>query len=67
MREDAAGKARRLLAEGRVYVVRIDGAHVDAVVRGASAELYHVRHDGDEWSCTCPAVGPRCSHVPSGS
>jgi uncharacterized Zn finger protein len=65
MREDAATKARRLLAEGRCYVVRVSGDHVDAVIRG-DTELHHIRHDGGSWGCTCPAgnIGSRrCSHI----
>lgn len=46
MRKDAATKARRLLAEGRCYVVRVVGDHVDSVVRGDSGSMYHLRFDG---------------------
>ena len=61
MRENAEVKSRRLLVEGRVYVVRVSGAHVDAVVRG-DTELHHVCYDGGAWSCTCAAV-THCSHI----
>ena len=55
-------KARRLLGEGRVVITRVDGRHVDAVVRGDSAELYSVSHHSGSWACDCAALG-RCSHV----
>lgn len=62
MREDAATKARRLLAEGRVIVTHVDGRDVSAIVRGDSAELYSVTHRSGSWACDCAALG-RCSHV----
>lgn len=62
MREDAASKARRLLAEGRVIVTRVDGREVSAIVRGDSAEFYSVTHRSGLWTCDCFALG-RCSHV----
>jgi hypothetical protein len=61
-RENAAGKARRLLAEGRVVVTRVEGTHIDATVRGDTAAFYSVRHRSGSWSCSCPSVG-RCSHL----
>jgi uncharacterized Zn finger protein len=61
MRENAHDKARRLLAEGRVVISRVEGTHIDATIRGDSASFYSVRHRSGSWSCTCPALGP-CSH-----
>ena len=62
-REDAAAKARRLLAEGRCTVRTITDTEIVAVVRGDSAIVYTTRYDDPSgWSCTCEAVG-RCSHV----
>ena len=61
-RENAAAKARRLLAEGRVIVTRVDGREVDAIVRGDSAEFYSVTHRPGSWACDCAALG-RCSHI----
>lgn len=63
MREDARTKARRLLAEGRVLLVRVVDRDVDAVVRGDSAAFYRVTHHAGSWSCSCPAVGTLCSHT----
>jgi uncharacterized Zn finger protein len=61
-RETTAAKGRRYLAEGRVTVVRVDGAVADALVHGDTGE-HHVGHDPARgWHCTCPARG-RCSHV----
>jgi uncharacterized Zn finger protein len=64
MRETAALKARRLLCEGRVTVLRVDGDVVEATVRGDSAAVYRVGHDPARgWRCDCPAYRPACSHV----
>jgi uncharacterized Zn finger protein len=65
-RENAAAKARRLLAEGRVRVVDVDvhAGTVAAEVRGDSGFTYSVGHgEGGRWSCPCEALGSRCSHV----
>jgi hypothetical protein len=62
MRENAATKARRLLAEGRLIVTRVDGRDVSAIVRGDSAGIYSVTHRSGSWACDCPTLG-RCSHV----
>ena len=59
--ESVTAKAARLLTEGRVLVVRVDGELADAAVYG-DAGTYHVSHDPAGWRCTCPARG-RCSHV----
>lgn len=61
-RENAASKARRYLAEGRIVVERVDARSVVAVARG-DGERHHVtwRRSGG-WSCTCPARG-RCCHL----
>jgi uncharacterized Zn finger protein len=61
-RESAATKARRLLAEGRVRITRVEALRVGAVVRGDSAGLYAVAFHRGRWSCTCEARG-RCSHI----
>jgi uncharacterized Zn finger protein len=61
-RENAATKARRLLAEGRLDVRYRQGRDVRATVRGDSAEVYSVGHEPGRWWCTCPALGA-CSHL----
>jgi hypothetical protein len=62
-RENAAAKARRLLAEGRVTIIRVDGSQVDALVRGDSAQNYLVQHRPGWWTCPCDALSTLCSHV----
>lgn len=61
-REDAAAKARRLLAEGRVTVRTITTDQIVAEVRGDSARAYSTRWDPGGWHCDCDALS-RCSHV----
>jgi hypothetical protein len=64
-RENAEGKARRYLAEGRLEVQRVD--HNLAVGRclGDEGDSYSVRWDPERtsWRCNCAAFGPRCAHV----
>ena len=61
-RENAAARARRLLAERRVMIVRVLQASALAYVRGDSGELREV-----SWGprrgrrCSCPAIG-FCAH-----
>lgn len=62
MREDAATKARRLLAEGRLTVRSVTEDIIEASVRGDSALVYVTRWDRGGWTCTCDARS-RCSHV----
>lgn len=52
-RENAATKAERLLASGRVVITHVDGREVDAIVRGDSGALYSVKHLPGQWSCSC--------------
>ena len=63
VRESAATKARRLLTEGRVTITRVDGAEINALVRGDSAGLYLVQHRPGWWTCLCDAISTLCSHV----
>jgi uncharacterized Zn finger protein len=62
VRENRAIKARRLLAEGRVVIDRVQGHHVRAFVRGDSGSYYEVTHDKGTWLCDCVNPGG-CSHV----
>jgi uncharacterized Zn finger protein len=63
-RENAATKAERLLATGRVVITHVDGRHVEAIVRGDSGAVYLVRHLPGQWSCSCTAAPyARCSHL----
>lgn len=63
MRENAATKARRLLTEGRVTITRVDGAEINALVKGDSAGMYLVQHRPGWWTCPCDAISTLCSHV----
>ena len=61
MRESAAAKARRYLAEGRLIVRRVDGPYVLAFVRGDGV-MHRIEAHGEHGTCTCQARG-RCSHL----
>ena len=63
-REDAATKARRLLAEGRITLRHIGDDLVRADVRGDTARIYAVAWSPAGWSCDCDAIS-RCSHIRS--
>lgn len=64
--ENVAQKGRRMVAEGRIEIVRVDvdGGLVVARCRGDSGEIYDLGFDPRrrEWRCTCEARG-RCSHL----
>jgi uncharacterized Zn finger protein len=61
MSENAETKGRRYLTEGRLTILRVDRAGVDAECRGAGA-VYRVSYANGTWSCTCAARGT-CSHL----
>jgi hypothetical protein len=63
-RETRDAKALRLLAEGRLRVVLVDGERIEARVRGSEAE-HSVGHQRGGWWCDCEAArfGRRCSHL----
>lgn len=61
VRENAAAKAVRYLAEGRVSVLHVNGSTVRASVRGSGA-FYETAHDRGQWSCSCPSLRA-CAHV----
>jgi hypothetical protein len=65
MRENADLKARRYLVEARVRILEAheDNRYLTAEVRGDSGRSYVTGYDAGSWTCSCPAVGPRCSHV----
>jgi hypothetical protein len=67
-RESVQTKARRLLAEGRVEVIRRVGGLAIARVRGTAA-VHEVRWQRElGWTCSCDAGAPRrsCSHQVAG-
>lgn len=62
MREAAATKAARYLVEGRVILTGVGADRVAARIRGDGA-VHQVTWRGDKWTCTCPALSDRCSHL----
>lgn len=65
-RESAADKGRRLLAEGRLTVLKIHPTGlIYAQCRGDSAEVYDLGYDPtkSQWRCTCPEMKGKCSHL----
>lgn len=62
MRESAATKANRLLAEGRLIVTSVLPNSVRATCRGAGA-IWHLGFEHGGWFCTCPTRNDRCSHL----
>jgi uncharacterized Zn finger protein len=62
MRETAAVKARRYLAEGRLLVLEVAVDRIAALCRGDTG-LYALGYAAGEWACDCPARSRRCSHL----
>jgi hypothetical protein len=60
VRENALGKGRRYVAEGRLMVRSVTAESARAVCRGDGA-VYQPGFEGGRWFCDCPAFG-RCSH-----
>lgn len=61
-RENAAGKARRYLTEGRVIVQAVRPGAVAATVRG-DGRVYACAFLADSWACSCPALTDQCAHL----
>jgi len=63
-RETLEAKAVRLLAEGRLRVVLVDGQRIEARVLGLGAE-HSIGYQRGGWWCDCEAhrFGRRCSHL----
>lgn len=64
-RETTWEKAHRILVEGRLRVVSVQGNEIRAACKGDSGAIYGVSHtDGDVpfWNCSCPARVD-CSHL----
>jgi len=64
VREDAATKGRRLVAEGRLVLQQLDehAGTAQATCRGDGATWNLGRDEHGLWYCTCPARS-RCSHL----
>jgi uncharacterized Zn finger protein len=63
-RETMIAKAVRLLRDGRLTVLRVDGDHVEAECAGDTG-TYRLGHDPGRpggWWCTCPARRT-CAHL----
>jgi uncharacterized Zn finger protein len=65
--ENAEQKGRRLLTEGRLTILRVI-PELDTYVaecKGDSGANYRLVYDPrfKKWSCSCPALGQRCSHL----
>ena len=61
-REDAAAKAARYLAEGRLAVVEVGAGVVRAYCRG-DGRVYRCGWWRGRWGCSCPALSDRCAHL----
>jgi hypothetical protein len=63
MREDARARGRRLVAEGRLILRRVDETQIRAVCRGDSGELHELGyHPRGGWWCNC-AAWTQCGHL----
>jgi uncharacterized Zn finger protein len=63
-RESARDRGRRLLAEGRLNVRRVDVDQIDATRRGNADLPYSLGWQrGTGWHCSCPAYGHACAHL----
>lgn len=62
MRENAAMKARRLLAEGRLTVLHVGQGEIRASCKGDSGAVHRIAYAEGRWLCSCPALG-FCSHA----
>ena len=68
MTENAEQKGRRLLTEGRLTITMlVQRGTVLAECKGDSGAVYQLKYEPrfKEWSCSCPALGKRCSHLVS--
>lgn len=55
-------KTDRLLLEGRLRVLTVDGNEIAAECRGDSGGIYVLGHHSGRWACSCPARTD-CSHL----
>jgi hypothetical protein len=62
-RENSSSKARRILVEGRLHLVRLDHAGLLALVRDGVRETIAYDARTGRWSCTCERQMTRCAHV----
>lgn len=63
MRENARDRGRRLVAEGRLVLRRVNDVEILAVCRGDSGELHELGyHPGGGFWCDCLAR-TQCGHL----
>jgi uncharacterized Zn finger protein len=62
VRENAASKAVRYLAEGRLTLHHVDDGTIRASCRG-DGEIHEIAWNGGGWSCSCPARSQSCAHL----
>jgi hypothetical protein len=61
--EDARSRGRRLVAEGRLIVRRVNAVEIRALCRGDSGEIYELGYDpSGGWWCDCIAR-TQCGHL----
>jgi hypothetical protein len=61
-RENAAGKARRYLTEGRVILERVSSKVVVASVRG-DGTVHRCAYSDGVWRCSCLVRTDQCAHL----
>lgn len=63
-RETKHEKAMRLLLAGRLRVVKVEAAHIEATCRSDSGRIYQLGFDPlqQRWSCSC-AARVDCAHL----
>lgn len=61
-REGSHDRGRRLLAEARLTVTRVEDDLIDATCRGDSGEIRRLGYRRGQWSCSCPAR-TECAHL----
>ncbi|HEX5937153.1 MAG TPA: hypothetical protein VFZ75_05615 [Actinomycetota bacterium] len=62
-REGARDRGRRLLAEGRLVLRRVDEREIRALCRGDSGDAHELGFLPDAgWYCSC-AARTRCAHL----
>lgn len=62
-RENVRDRGRRLVAECRLVIRRVDDTEIRALCRGDSGAMHEVgHHPAGGWWCSCPAR-TQCAHL----
>lgn len=56
-------KARRLLVDGHVHIIRAGDGELVARVKGDHSVYTVSKEKADRVRCTCPSLKWRCSHI----